>query len=175
MKYQRLCNLQLLTNTYYLHIFWHETVSFNCRYPFSLSIDNIMDVVMTFRENTFWCPALPNFTPSMKLMFGRNKFDKKDSAQFTDRNMSLVNVVRFSKPSRLTWSWVNVIIEVFVNNFFNICNVIARTPFKSLIWGFFHSLHHCTKKWSFPLRIYLVNVIKSSGNCGFGHIYWRNP
>ena len=23
--------------------------------------------------------------------------------------------------------------------------------------------------------ISLVNVIKSEGNCGFGHIYWRNP
>ena len=69
---------------------------------FLWSINNVMDVVMTFRENTFWCPALLNFTPSMKLMFGRNKFDKKDIAQFTDKNMSLVNVVRFSKPSRLT-------------------------------------------------------------------------
>ena len=31
------------------------------------------------------------------------------------------------------------------------------------------------KKWSFPLRISSVNVTKSEGNCGFGHIYWRNP
>ena len=31
------------------------------------------------------------------------------------------------------------------------------------------------KKWSFPLRISPVNVIKSEGNCGFRHIYWRNP
>ena len=31
----------------------------------------------------------------------------------------------------------------------------------------FFSLH---KKWSFPLRISLVNVTKSSGNSGFGHI-----
>ena len=31
------------------------------------------------------------------------------------------------------------------------------------------------KKWSFPLRISSVNVTKSSGNCGFGHICWRNP
>ena len=34
------------------------------------------------------------------------------------------------------------------------------------------SLH---KKWSFPLRISLVNVTKSAVSCGFGHIYWRNP
>ena len=31
------------------------------------------------------------------------------------------------------------------------------------------------KKWSFTLKIYLVNVTKSAGNCRFGHIYWRNP
>ena len=31
------------------------------------------------------------------------------------------------------------------------------------------------KKWSFPLRIFLVNVTKSAVNCKFGHIYWRNP
>ena len=30
------------------------------------------------------------------------------------------------------------------------------------------------KKWSFPLRISSVNVAKSAGNYGFGHIYWRN-
>ena len=34
------------------------------------------------------------------------------------------------------------------------------------------SLH---KKWSFPLRISLVNVTKSAENCGFGHISWGNP
>ena len=31
------------------------------------------------------------------------------------------------------------------------------------------------KKWIFQLRISLVNVIKSASNCGFGHIYGRNP
>ena len=31
------------------------------------------------------------------------------------------------------------------------------------------------KKWSFPLRISSVNVTKSAANCGFDHIYWRNP
>ena len=36
----------------------------------------------------------------------------------------------------------------------------------------FWALH---KKWSFPLRISVVNVTKSTGNCGFGHVYWGNP
>ena len=31
------------------------------------------------------------------------------------------------------------------------------------------------KKWSFPLRIYSVNVTKSAVSCGFGQIYWRKP
>ena len=34
------------------------------------------------------------------------------------------------------------------------------------------SLH---KKWSFPLGISSINVTKSTGNFGFGHIYCRNP
>ena len=32
-----------------------------------------------------------------------------------------------------------------------------------------------TKKWRFQLRISSVNVVKFAGNCGFDHIYWRNP
>ena len=31
------------------------------------------------------------------------------------------------------------------------------------------------KTWSFPLRIFSVNVTKSAGNCRFGYIYWTNP
>ena len=31
------------------------------------------------------------------------------------------------------------------------------------------------KKWSFPFRNSSANVTKSAGNCGFAHIYWRNP
>ena len=42
---------------------------------------------------------------------------------------------------------------------------IKKLPQKSM------TLH---KKWSFPLSISSVNETKSAGNCGFGHIYWRN-
>ena len=31
------------------------------------------------------------------------------------------------------------------------------------------------QKMKFPLSISSINVTKSVGNCGFGHIYWRNP
>ena len=36
----------------------------------------------------------------------------------------------------------------------------------------FITLH---KTWSIPLRISSVNMTTFAGNCGFGHIYWRNP
>ena len=35
---------------------------------------------------------------------------------------------------------------------------------------FLSNLH---KKWSFPIRISLINVTKFSGNCRFGHIRFR--
>ena len=44
---------------------------------------------------------------------------------------------------------------------------------KELEWSI--SVYTLHKNWSFPLRISSVNVIKSAGNCWFGHIYWRNP
>ena len=34
------------------------------------------------------------------------------------------------------------------------------------------SLHN---KWSFSLRISLVNMTKFAGTCGFSQIYWTNP
>ena len=37
--------------------------------------------------------------------------------------------------------------------------------------------YYCTlhKEMKLSLRISSVNVTKFAGNCGFGHIYWRNP
>ena len=40
---------------------------------------------------------------------------------------------------------------------------------------FFNSLHKKTKKWSFPLGIFSVNVTNSAVTCEFGHNFWRNP
>ena len=39
---------------------------------------------------------------------------------------------------------------------------------------FSKNLQSVHKNWSFPLRIFSVNVTKSAGNGGFGHIYWTN-
>ena len=53
----------------------------------------------------------------------------------------------------------------------NISNANLLTDFSENIF-FFLSLH---EKWSFPLRRSSVNMTKPAVNCGFGHIYWRNP
>ena len=52
------------------------------------------------------------------------------------------------------------------------CECAAKSDFKNNT----HNFSIITaQKWSFPLRIYSVNVTKSTDSCGFGHIYWRNP
>ena len=62
----------------------------------------------------------------------------------------------FQKCERQTKPTKQIIKYIKVNYYYHIDNSYAI------------SLH---KKWSFPLRISLVNVNKSAGNCGFVHIY----
>ena len=53
----------------------------------------------------------------------------------------------------------------------NRVTTLSLKPPKSLL----HLPSTLHKKWSFPWRISSVNVTKSAGYCGFGHIYyWRN-
>ena len=51
-------------------------------------------------------------------------------------------------------------------------SVLARAKLQSTRGT---SYHNTAQKSSFPLAISSVNVTKSTGNCVFGHIYWRNP
>ena len=49
-----------------------------------------------------------------------------------------------------------------------------------MLMGYTRQIHQLkygvtAQKWSFRLRISSVNVTKSTGNCGFGQIYWKNP
>ena len=41
-------------------------------------------------------------------------------------------------------------------------------------WLFYFFAAQTQRKKCFPLKISWVNVTKSTGNCGFDHIYWRN-
>ena len=52
-------------------------------------------------------------------------------------------------------------------------NTVKMRP-SSAIWNHPSRCVPLHKKWSFLLRISFVNVSKSAGYCGFGHIYWIN-
>ena len=66
--------------------------------------------------------------------------------------------------------WVNVVKSMVIAYCCTFITVISK--FSSI--GF--SLFHCTKQtWSYLLRVSSVIVTKFVGNCGFGHIHWRNP
>ena len=51
--------------------------------------------------------------------------------------------------------------------------ITSQFSYGPLIW-MFHS-RNTAQKMKFSIKISSVNVIKSAGNCGFGHSYWRNP
>ena len=53
-------------------------------------------------------------------------------------------------------------------------DMYLKTFHASMMVLFFENIH-CTKNKNFPLRISSVNVTKSAGYFGFGHICWRNP
>ena len=61
--------------------------------------------------------------------------------------------------------------KYFLKNSYKKCYSKNWYSFKNVAISY-PTLH---KKWDFPLRISSVNVTKSTGNYGFGRIYWRNP
>ena len=86
------------------------------------------------------------------------------------------------------FSWVPRFLTLFKRFKFEIFNDIlwrsywkyfSRKLYTIITLSFFNLVNlaiycHCTKKWSFPLRVSSVNVTRFAGICGFGHIYWRN-
>ena len=71
---------------------------------------------------------------------------------------------------------------VFPRNIASMINVVSTLLNKVCkIWTQFSNFMQVLgqmsphKKWSYPLRTSSVNVTKSTGNFGFGHIYGRNP
>ena len=53
--------------------------------------------------------------------------------------------------------------------------VLPETEKKVLNTNSFSEKVTMHKKGSFPLRISSVNLTRSVDNCGFGHIYRKNP
>ena len=63
-----------------------------------------------------------------------------------------------------------------------ICNISNEWPLGKIYIGVHATCNDSVKirknsaqKMKFSIRIYSVNVIKSTENCGFGQIYGRNP
>ena len=93
-------------------------------------------------------------------------------------NLGQLAKIHEGKNSLLTDLW-----KFMSANFFRKFNVFfafseplsfkVLLPFLSKSCYSIHNYHY-TKKRSFLLRISSVNVTKSTGNCGFGQIYWRN-
>ena len=89
-------------------------------------------------------------------------------------------LLKFSIKWKLTWKLeASVPIHAIKATLWTSCKISRNCAlighyFAALLMSDipFQSLH---KKLSSPLRISSVNVIKSAGNCRFGHIYWRNP
>ena len=86
---------------------------------------------------------------------------------FIQSDKSLIIVLRFIfasvrfNPSRPFWIWSPISSDLIAVELFFFYDVNKAG---NDLWA----LH---KWWSFPLRISLVNVTKSAGNCGFGHMY----
>ena len=79
----------------------------------------------------------------------------------------LVKVEGDTIEKYIHYLWINICLMVRSRAS---CFSKQKPPF----WGILRETH-CTKKWSFPLRISSANVTKSAGSCRFGQIYWRNP
>ena len=71
---------------------------------------------------------------------------------------------------KVFWQWFSSLFsEIVFMIEFQVAEYCCMSPLKSAQK---YPLH---KKWSFLLRISSLNATKSTGNCGFCHIYWRNP
>ena len=86
-------------------------------------------------------------------------------------------------PEQLHHSFVAVsFADLFQSSFREFCRIFPWNTWEQVLMlvtlalpSHFYKARGLHKKWSFPLRISSVNVTKSAGKCGFGHIYWRNP
>ena len=86
---------------------------------------------------------------------------------FIQSDKSLIIVLRFTfasvrfNPSRPFWIWSPISSGLIAVELFSFG---AANKAEKDLWVLY-------KWWSFPLRIALVNVTKSAGNCRFGHMY----
>ena len=83
---------------------------------------------------------------------------------FCNLDISLLSILILILLPILIWYFrINLVSGTKPWRIFSLLTAIANYSSASL-----------RKRWNFPLRISSINMTKSVGNCGFGHIYWRN-
>ena len=120
------------------------------------------------------------------FVFGDVNIHYKDSLTYSGGTDRLVNsvIIFLSQMTSLSWltflrkSQSVALTVLLIWIYFFHLTLVFILQWLSIHWEilimllFQFSMH---RKWNFPLRIASVNMTKSAGNCGFGHIYWRNP
>ena len=121
----------------------------------------------TLNSSSFWLHGVSG-CKVLGFMQICSSFHKKYLLNFAFTSMNVWNEILLNEINKIfSWkfSW-----ECFYKYLWTA--TFDHTLYNLAIPVFFQKSLH--KKWTFLLRISSVNVTKSSGNCGFVHIYWRN-
>ena len=92
-----------------------------------------------------------------------DKTDKTNLSVVAESDNSIIE-------SQSIWKFLGITLDLMCTIQYHINKIYRKASQKGNAQG--RTLH---KKWSFPLRIFLVSNTKSTVSCKFGHIYWRNP
>ena len=120
------------------------------------------------------CPLFSTIFPLLVIFYCDRGFNEKtcilSSSVWNTFTACILKKGKFSTLQRMN-NYSMIERKDTLRTFSNWCYFLVKLR-QCWCKQFFRSLH---EKWSFPLSISPVNVIKSARNCGFGHIYWRNP
>ena len=97
-------------------------------------------------------------------------FMSNDSCDMNLGNSQTIMLICFL--SRRSSRRLQDVFKIFQDFFKKSCKNVFKTYSKR--FQYILKTWNEDKKWSFPLRIFSVNVTKFTVFRGFGHIYWRN-
>ena len=109
--------------------------------------------------------------------FNRNFYNKKHHGEDERLNFQISISKSHENDNNL-----NISFSTAMSMWYDHAKVLRSLIQKELIYTTRYRKNHRWHIWisctcfagSLLLRIFLVNMTKSAGNCGFGHTYWRN-
>ena len=109
--------------------------------------------------------------------FNRNFYNKKHHGEDERLNFQISISKSHENDNNL-----NISFSTAMSMWYDHAKVLRSLIQKELIYTIRYRKNHRWHIWisctcfagSLLLRIFLVNMTKSAGNCGFGHTYWRN-